>query len=128
MADRFAGGDERRASRIAAAARRIRELLEWPGERACPRWRLIECWTLSAHGPNMAAAGGFRLAFWSEQRDHHAGRLDRALARYSRFAGARPPGRPESPIAAFATFLSSEVRRQDGPEHGMAYDVQRSTS
>ena len=78
--------------------------------------------------PNMAAAGGFRLAFWAEQRDHHAGRLDRALARYSRFAGARPPGWPESPIAAFATFLSSEVRRQDGPEHGMAYDVQRSTS
>ena len=28
-------------------------------------------------------------------------------------------------MAALARFLSGHVRRQDGPEHGMAYDVQR---
>jgi hypothetical protein len=27
------------------------------------RWRLIEAWTVAAHGPYMALAGGFRLAF-----------------------------------------------------------------
>ena len=71
----------------------------------------------------MAVAGGFRLAFWSEQAEHHGPRLQRALARYRRFSDARPPGWPASPVAALARFLCGHVRRQDGPEHGMAYDV-----
>ena len=73
----------------------------------------------------MALAGGFRLAFWSEQAEHHGPRLERALARYQRFSDVRPPGWPASPVAALARFLSGHVRRQDGPEHGMAYDIQR---
>ena len=73
----------------------------------------------------MAAAGGFRLAFWCEERDHHGGRLDRALSRYGRYCDARPPGWPASPIAAFARFLTEHTPPQEAPEHGMAYDVQR---
>ena len=89
------------------------------------RWRLIEAWTVATHGPYMAAAGGFRLAFWSEDAAHHGPRLDRALARYARYADARPAGFPATPVAAFARFLAEHTPRQDGPEHGMAYDVQR---
>ena len=55
----------------ALAGRRVDELLDWPETGRCPRWRLIEAWTVAAHGPVMAAAGGFRLAFWSEDRAHH---------------------------------------------------------
>ena len=73
----------------------------------------------------MAAAGGARLALWREDRDHHGARLDRALARYRRHAAARPPGWPAAPVAAFARFLAEVVRPLEGPEHGMAYDVQR---
>lgn len=87
--------------------------------------RLIECWTVTAHGPYMAVAGGFRLAFWSEQAEHHGPRLDRALARYTRDADTRPAVFPAAAIAAFAYFLVRPTPRQDGPEHGMAYDVQR---
>jgi hypothetical protein len=73
----------------------------------------------------MAVAGGFRLAFWSEDARHHGPRLDRALARYARYADARPAGFPAAPVAAFARFLAEHTPRQNGPEHGMAYDVQR---
>ena len=73
----------------------------------------------------MAVAGGFRLAFWSEQAEHHGPRLERALARYARYVDARPAGFPAGAIAAFARFLADHTPRQDGPEHGMAYDVQR---
>jgi hypothetical protein len=125
MAKRFAHTDGEWQPHIAASTRRIEQLLDWPAGQACPRWRLIECWTINAHGPNIAAAGGFRLAFWSEQREHHGARLERALARYSRYVQARPPGWPHSPIAALARFLSGHTPPQDGPEHGMAYDVQR---
>ena len=90
-----------------------------------PRWRLIEAWTVAAHGPYMAVAGGFRLAFWSEEAEHHGPRLERALARYARYVDARPVGFPAGAIAAFARFLADHTPRQDGPEHGMAYDVQR---
>jgi hypothetical protein len=71
------------------------------------------------------AAGGFRLAFWSEDARHHGPRLDRALARYARYADARPAGFPAGPVAAFARFLACHTPRQNGPEHGMAYDVAR---
>ena len=73
----------------------------------------------------MAVAGGFRLAFWSEEAEHHGPRLERALARYARYVDARPAGFPVGAIAAFARFLADHTPRQDGPEHGMAYDVQR---
>jgi hypothetical protein len=73
----------------------------------------------------MALAGGFRLAFWSERTEHHGPRLQRALARYERFSDARPPEWPASPVAGLARFLCGHVRRQDGPEHGMAYDIAR---
>jgi hypothetical protein len=73
----------------------------------------------------MAAAGARRLSLWREDNDHHGPRLDRALARYARYAQARPPGWPAAPIAGFARFLRTQVRRSEGPEHGMAYDVQR---
>jgi len=73
----------------------------------------------------MAAAGGFRLAFWREDSEHHGPRLDRALARYRRYAAVRPTGFPAGAVAAFAHFLAEHTARQaDGPEHGMAYDVQ----
>ena len=86
---------------------------------------MIEAWTVAAHGPYMAVAGGFRLAFWSEEAEHHGPRLERALARYARYADARPVGFPAGAVAAFARFLADHTPRQDGPEHGMAYDVQR---
>jgi hypothetical protein len=125
MSKRFARPEKAWAAQAAMSTRRVEELLDWPAGRSCPRWRLIECWTVSAHGPWMAAAGGFRLAFWSEQREHHGARLERALARYSRYVQARPPGWPHSPIAALARFLSGHTPPQDGPQHGMAYDIQR---
>jgi hypothetical protein len=111
---------------LRSPARRLEQLLAWPQSAPCPRWRLIEAWTIAAHGPYMAIAGGFRLAFWSEQAQHHGPRLERALTRYARYANARPSGFPAAPIAAFAHFLASHTPRQDGPPlHGMAYDVQR---
>ena len=125
MGERFARANEEWVTRVIASSRRIEELLDWSAGRPCPRWRLIECWTVSAHGPQMATAGGFRLAFWSEDVEHHGPRLERALARYTRYAEARPPEWPEPPIAAFARFLTRHTRPQEGPEHGMAYDVQR---
>ena len=125
LAARFARSDQECEPFLAAPARRVEELLSWPNGMPCPRWRLIECWTIAAHGPHMAVAGGFRLAFWSEERDHHGRRLERALARYGRFAEVRPAGWPASPVAAMARFLTAHVRSQEGPEHGMAYDVQR---
>ena len=125
VAARFMRSDQEWEPFLSAPARRIEELLDWSESVACSRWRLIECWTIAAHGPHMALAGGFRLAFWSEQTEHHGPRLQRALARYRRFSDARPPGWPASPVAALARFLSGHVRRQDGPEHGMAYDAQR---
>ena len=48
-----------------------------------------------------------------------------ALARYARYEAARPAGFPAAPVAAFARFLAEHTPRQNGPEHGMAYDVQR---
>lgn len=109
----------------AAAGRRVLELQAWPEERFCPRWRLIEAWALAVHGPWMAVAGGTRLALWSEPRDHHGARLDRALARYERFAHARPPGFPSGAVAALAHFFAEHTPPQPGAQRGMAYDVQR---
>ena len=106
VAARFARSDQEWEPLLAAPARRVEELLDWPETVACPRWRLIEAWTIAAHGPHMALAGGFRLAFWSEQAEHHGPRLQRALARYERFSDARPPGWPARPVAALARFLA----------------------
>ena len=125
MAQRFSREDDNWAPAIAAVRRRVDELADWPEGRLCPRRRLIEAWAVAAHGPVMAAAAGARLALWREDRDHHGARLDRALARYRRHAGARPPGWPAVPVAAFARFLAEVVAPLEGPEHGMAYDVQR---
>jgi hypothetical protein len=122
---RFERTDEEWASFLRSPAHRLEQLLIWPQNRPLPRWRLIEAWTVAAHGPYMAVAGGFRLAFWSEDAWHHGPRLDRALARYARYADARPAGFPAGPVAAFARFLAEHTPRQNGPEHGMAYDVQR---
>ena len=122
---RFERTDEEWAPFLRSPARRLEQLLVWPESTPLPRWRLIEAWTVAAHGPYMAVAGGFRLAFWSEDARHHGPRLDRALARYARYADARPAGFPAAPVAAFARFLAEHTPRQDGPEHGMAYDVQR---
>jgi hypothetical protein len=112
-------------AQLATAQRRVQQLSEWSEPNPPPRWRLIEAWTIAAHGPEMAAAGGFRLAFWRESNEHHGPRLDRALARYERYHEARPPGFPAAPIAGLAHFLAHHTAPQDGPEHGMAYDVQR---
>jgi hypothetical protein len=125
LAQRSACDEEDWEVLLRAPRRRIAQLAGWPHERPCERWRLIEAWTHAAHGPYMAVAGGFRLAFWSEQRYRHGPRLDRALARYRRFAHARPPGWPENPIAAWARYCAEHMRRQEGPEHGMAVDVAR---
>jgi hypothetical protein len=122
---RFERTDDEWEPYLRSPARRLEELLAWPENRLPPRWRLIEAWTVAAHGPYMALADGFRLAFWSEDAPHHGPRLDRALARYHRYTHARPVGFPAAPIAAFARFLAEHTPRQDGPEHGMAYDVQR---
>ena len=122
---RFARTDQEWAPFLRSPARRLEELLAWPNSTPPPRWRLIEAWTVAAHGPYMAIAGGFRLAFWSEEAKHHGPRLERALARYARYVDTRPVGFPAGAIAAFARFLADHTPRQDGPEHGMAYDVQR---
>lgn len=122
---RFEQTDEQWAPFLRSPARRIVQLLAWPRSTPLPRWRLIEAWTVATHGPYMAVAGGFRLAFWSEQAEHHGPRLERALARYERCADARPPQWPAGAIAGFATFLATATPLQDGPEHGMAYDVAR---
>ena len=124
-AQRFERTDQEWAPFLRSPARRLEQLLVWPESTPLPRWRLIEAWTVAAHGPYMAVAGGFRLAFWSEDARHHGPRLDRALARYARYADARPAGLPAAPVAAFARFLAEHTPRQNGPEHGMAYDVQR---
>jgi hypothetical protein len=112
---------------VARQRRRLAELADWPLEApAPPRWRLLEAWAVAAHGPQMACAGAFRLAFFSERRANHGPRLDRALARYQRHAdSARPAGWPRSPIAALARWIGETVRRQDGPEHGIAIDIAR---
>jgi hypothetical protein len=124
-AHRFERTDEEWASVLRSPKRRLEQLLAWPDSTRLPRWRLIEAWTVAAHGPYMAVAGGFRLAFWSENAPHHGPRLDRALARYTRYADTRPDGFPAAPVAAFARFLAEHTPGQNGPEHGMAYDVQR---
>jgi len=125
-AQRFARYDDEWMPFLGSPARRVEQLSNWPqGTPAPPRWRLIEAWTIAAHGPYMSTAGGFRLAFWSEDAAHHGPRLDRALARYERFSDARPPDWPAGAIAGFATFLSAATKRQQGPGHGMAYDVAR---
>jgi len=125
LAQRFQRSDQQWAPALRSPARRLQQLRSWPKDAPLPRWRLIEAWTIAAHGPYMAVAGGFRLAFWSEHAEHHGPRLERALARYERCAEARPPGWPLGAIAAFATFLATTMPPQDGPEHGMAYDVAR---
>jgi hypothetical protein len=103
MAARFARTDEEWMPFLQVPCRRVAELLDWPAGRPVQRWRLIEAWAVAAHGA----------------------RLDRALARYARYAAVRPSGWPGSPVAAFAAFLTAHTPRQDGPEHGMAYDVAR---
>jgi hypothetical protein len=122
---RFERTDEEWAPFLHSPAQRLEQLLVWPESTPLPRWRLIEAWTVAAHGPYIAVAGGFRLAFWSEESEHHGPRLERALVRYARYADARPAGFPAAPVAAFARFLAEHTPRQNGPEHGMAYDVQR---
>jgi hypothetical protein len=125
MARSFARSDAEWAPFLRVPAVRLEQLVAWPQDSRVERWRLIEAWTVASHGPYMAIAGGFRLAFWSENAPHHGPRLDRALARYKRYADARPPGWPAGAIAGFATFLTAATPRQEGPEHGMAYDVAR---
>lgn len=122
---RYSLSDDDWRPRLAASQRRVEEVSTWPEARACPRWRLIEAWTVAAHGPYMAAAGGFRLALWREGAEHHGARLDRALVRYACCVDARPPQFPAGAIAALAHFWAQHTPRQDGAEHGMAYDVQR---
>jgi hypothetical protein len=113
MAVRFQRTDQQWAPLLRGGERRVHELETWPADRAAPpRWRLIEAWTIAAHGPQMAVAGGFRLAFWSEASEHHGPRPDRALAHYERYASARPPGWPAGPLAGVARFLQTKVRRQ----------------
>jgi len=124
-AGRFQRTDQEWAPFLRSPSRRLERLLTWPDAAPVSRWRLIEAWTVATHGPYMAVAGGFRLAFWPEHAQHHGPRLQRALARYARYADARPAGFPTGAIAAFAYFLARHTPRQDGPEHGMAYDVQR---
>jgi len=125
-AQRFSRSDEPWELFLHSPLERVEQLLRWPkGVPAPPRWRLVEAWTVAAHGPYMSLTGGFRLAFWSEDAAHHGPRLQQALARYERFADARPPGWPSGAIAGFVTFLTVETRPQEGPEHGMAYDVAR---
>ena len=122
---RFDRAEEEWEPFLRSPAQRLEQLLAWPQSMPVARWRLIEAWTIAAHGPHMAVAGGFRLAFWSEHAEHHGPRLDRALARYDRYTDARPTGFPAGAVAGFAWFLAQHTPRQDGPEHGMAYDVQR---
>jgi hypothetical protein len=122
---RFERTDDEWEPFLRSPEQRLEQLLAWPQSTPLPRWRLIEAWTVAAHGPYMAVAGGFRLAFWSEAARHHGPQLDRALARYARYADARPDGFPAGAVVAFAHFLAEHTPRQDGPEHGMAYDVQR---
>ena len=122
---RFSRTDDEWEPFVSSLSRRAQQLLEWPQERPCPRWRLIEAWAAAAHGPLMAVAGGRRLALWRDDAEHHGRRLERAFERYVRYADARPPGWATVPAAAFALFLAAHTRRQDGAEHGMAYDVQR---
>jgi len=125
MGLRFSRPAEDWTSVAKSTGRRVRALEDWPAGRPCPRSRLIEAWALAAYGPVMAAVGARRLALWREPSDHHGQRLDRALARYARCSAVRPPGWPAAPVAAFAHFLSRHVGPLEGPEHGMAYDVQR---
>lgn len=113
------------AAFIQALRRRVGELAVWPRERFCPRWRLLEAWSLTVHGPAMTVAGATRLALWQEQREHHGPRLDRALRRYGRYVEVRPPGFPAGSVAAFAHFLARHTPAAEGPAHGMAYDVAR---
>jgi hypothetical protein len=122
---RFSRTDKEWESFIDSLSTRLTVLLKWPQERLCPRQRLIEAWAAAAHGPMMATAGAWRLALWRDQAEHHGPRLDRALGRYGRYATARPPNWPPGPAAAFAHFLAMHTPRQDGPQHGMAYDVAR---
>ena len=122
---RFERTNEECAPFLRSPTRRLEQLLAWPERTPLPRWRLIEAWTVAAHGPYMPVAGGYRLAFWSEDARHHGPRLDRALTRYARYLDARPAGFPAAPVAAFARFLAEHTPRQNGLEHGMAYDVQR---
>ncbi len=111
-ARRFQRSDQEWAPALRSPARRLQQLRSWPKDAPLPRWRLIEAWTIAAHGPHMAVAGRFRLAFWSEHAEHYGPRLERALARYVRCAEARPPGWPPGAIAALATFLASTMPRQ----------------
>jgi hypothetical protein len=125
MTIRFARSEDEWVPLVDSLSRRLTQLLEWPAERPCSRWRLIEAWATAAHGPAMAAAGAPRLALWQENAEHHGPRLARALARYRRYLTARPPGWPVAPVAAFARFLAQHTPRQDGPQHAIAYDVAR---
>jgi hypothetical protein len=122
---RFSRPDEHWAPLVASLTERVNQLSTWPSEQPCPRWRVIEAWASAAHGPVMAAAGAPRLALWREAAPHHGPRLQRALARYERYSAARPPGWPTGPTAALARFLAQHLTPQDGPEHGLAYDVAR---
>jgi hypothetical protein len=78
---RFERTDEEWAPFLRSPTRRLEQLLVWPESSPLARWRLIEAWTIAAHGPYMAVAGGFRLAFWSEEAAHLGPRLDGALVR-----------------------------------------------
>ena len=128
MAQRFARDDEDWAPTCAAVRRRVAELAEWPENRPCPRWRLIEAWALAAHGPVMAAAGGARLALWREDRDHHGARLDRALARYRRHADARPRTGQRRPWPASRGSWPRSCGPSRGPSTGWPTTSSASTS
>ena len=100
--------------------------LVWPEGTAAPRWRLIEAWTVAAHGPVHGRRGRVPAGVLVRGPPSITGRG--LTGRWPATPGTPTRGRlgfPAAAIAAFAHFLARHTPRQDGPEHGMAYDVQR---
>lgn len=128
------------APALAAVNRRTKEMLQWPKSAACPRWRLLEAWTVLAWGDLYAAAGGGqRLALWRDehQADVRSGmpswlasephrrrrELDSAILRYERCAAARPDGWPQGGIAALTHWIAAQHRTPGENPRCLAYDV-----
>ena len=125
LAIRWSRSEAEWAPLVESLQHRVGELAHWPQGRPCSQWRLLEAWSLAAHGPYLTVAAAGRLALWQQPRNHHGPRLERAMRRYERSAAERPPGFPAAALSAFAHFLAAHTQRLDGPAHGMAYDVQR---
>ena len=58
MAARFDRAEESWPAFTARRPSAGRQLLDWDDGRPCPRWRLIEAWTVAAHGARMAPRAG----------------------------------------------------------------------